>query len=312
MKIKLLNIGTLVNLAKNNISVRRSILLGLIVACGYTAPALAVPEQLVATTCWGVDTAVRHGQSFTADMSGDITQVNMRLQIEGDNGPAAGQLVLAIFDGPGFGGTQLHSQLVTPSYGVGSVTPIEAFSLTSNVPVVDGNVYTIGVGKTDGLDSGGFCGTEADLYSGGSAYFNLSAFPGADAAFQVIISENVNVVGVDIKPGSFPNSINLCSRGAVPVAILGSNTFDVFDVETESLRFAEAAVKVVGKKDPKSLCSYEDVNGDFIDDLLCHFVTTDIVGIDGESTSVTISGELIDETRFEGTDSVNIVKDSCN
>jgi hypothetical protein len=121
----------------------------------------------------------------------------------------------------------------------------------------------------------------------------------------------VKVVSIDIKPGSYPNSINLCSNGAVPIALLGSDTFNVNNVNTETLRFAEAAVKVVGKKDPHSLCSYSDINGDLIDDLVCHFVTADIAGIDGESTSATVNGEFIDGTPIEGTDNFNIVKDTC-
>lgn len=127
---------------------------------------------------------------------------------------------------------------------------------------------------------------------------------------------NVNIeVEVDIKPGSDPNSINLCSNGAVPIAILGSDTFDVFEVNTETLRFAEASVKVVGKKDPHTLCSYEDVNGDSFDDLVCHFVTSDIAALDGDSTFATVNGELFEEfggTAIQGTDNVNIVKDMCN
>jgi hypothetical protein len=119
-------------------------------------------------------------------------------------------------------------------------------------------------------------------------------------------------VAVDIKPGTNPNSINLCSNGAVPVAILGSATFAVVDVVTDSLRFAEAAVKVVGKKDPRTLCSYEDFNGDSFVDLICNYVTADLAAVDGESTSATVKGELVDGTSFEGTDSVNIVKYRCN
>ena len=34
------------------------------------------------------------------------------------------------------------------------------------------------------------------------------------------------IVAIDIKPGSYPNSINLKSNGKVPVAILSSPTFD--------------------------------------------------------------------------------------
>lgn len=119
-------------------------------------------------------------------------------------------------------------------------------------------------------------------------------------------------VDIDIKPGSDPNSINLCSNGVVPIAILGSDTFNVLEVNIENLRFAEAALKVVGVKDPHTLCKYEDVNDDSIDDLVCHFVTADIAGIDGESTLATVNGELLDGTPIEGNGSIKIVKDTCN
>lgn len=119
-------------------------------------------------------------------------------------------------------------------------------------------------------------------------------------------------VSVDIKPSSDPNSINLCSGGAVPVAILGSNTVSVEDVDTETLRFAELSVKVVGKKNPHELCSYEDVNGDSNDDLVCKYQMTDLAAMHGETTSAQVNGALLDGSPFTGTDSVNIVKDECN
>jgi len=136
--------------------------------------------------------------------------------------------------------------------------------------------------------------------------------PGFEVKHGFLATPIKLAVEIDIKPGSFPNSINLCSHGAVPIAILGSDAFDVNDIHKETLRFAEAAVKVVGKKDPHTLCSIEDANGDFINDLICQFVTTDIAAVDGESTSVTLNGELLNGTPIEGTDSVNIVKDTCN
>jgi hypothetical protein len=124
-------------------------------------------------------------------------------------------------------------------------------------------------------------------------------------------AEAATTVTIDVKPGSDPNSIDLCSKGAVPIAILGSDTFDVHDVNTVTLRFAGAGVKVVDEEDPHELCSYEDVNGDIIDDLVCHYVTADIAGIGGESTSATVNGALRDGTPIAGTDTINIVKDTC-
>jgi hypothetical protein len=118
-------------------------------------------------------------------------------------------------------------------------------------------------------------------------------------------------VTIDIKPGSDENSINLCSNGATPVAILGSDTFDVYDINTDTLRLADAQVKVVGKKD-KSLCSVEDVDADGYDDLVCHFNTTELGDmLDGTSTSATVKGETVDGTPIEGSDNITIVKEDC-
>lgn len=128
---------------------------------------------------------------------------------------------------------------------------------------------------------------------------------------SAMVTEYVLNVGVDIKPRSDPNSINLCSNGAVPIAILGSDSFNVFDTDTTTLKFADAGVKVVGKKD-KQLCSFEDVNVDGFSDLVCHFLTMDIAGISGETASASVSGVLLDGTKIQGMDSINIVKDTCD
>lgn len=189
------------------------------------------------------------------------------------------------------------STLVGPT-GLGGSTPDIAFDAAGNLYGLKG-----GGGGTNNLIS-------IDKSTGAGTVIGpigFSSVSGLDCFGDPTIS-----VGIDIKPGSDPNSINLCSNGAVPVAIFGSATLDVSNVNTETLRFAEASVKVVGKKDPHSLCSYEDVNGDSYVDVVCHFVTSDIAAIDGESTSATVNGELLDGTAIEGADSVNIVKDTCN
>ena len=122
-------------------------------------------------------------------------------------------------------------------------------------------------------------------------------------------------VDIDIKPGSFPNSINLSSGGATPVAILGSATFDVTLIDTSTLTLGTSGVKTVGKT-ARELCSVVDVSGDFssgpegapdsFDDLVCHFVTMGMAPEAGD-TQAKISGALNDATPIEGTDSVNIV-----
>lgn len=69
-------------------------------------------------------------------------------------------------------------------------------------------------------------------------------------------------VDIDIKPGSYPNSINLSSGGVTTAAVLGSADFDVNNINPETLMLGTAGLKTVGKKD-KVLCSIEDVSGDF-------------------------------------------------
>ncbi|MCL9783475.1 hypothetical protein M9194_18775 [Vibrio sp. S4M6] len=141
-----------------------------------------------------------------------------------------------------------------------------------------------------------------------------NVFPKTDGVFTTIANTCAAVgnlvVDIDIKPGSDPNSINLCSNGSVPVAILGSDSFDVYEIDTNTLSLADAGVKMVGKKD-KQLCSTEDVNGDGYNDLVCHYVTIDLASLDGTSTSAEVNGKLLDMTPFSGTDTVNIVKHEC-
>jgi hypothetical protein len=122
-------------------------------------------------------------------------------------------------------------------------------------------------------------------------------------------------VAIDVQPGSSPNSINLGSNGTTPVAILGSATLDVNTIDVETLTFGTAGVKTVGKT-ARYMCSIADVSGDFsaglagrpdgFPDLVCHFVTVNIVPEDG-GTTAKIMGDFLAGGSFEGTDSVQIV-----
>lgn len=156
------------------------------------APSPVAIEQTQSTTCWGIDKlpSLHHGQTFTATKTGALTRVDMALQLNEPDEfmPDAekGNLVIAIFEGSGFSGQELHRQQVLPIHGLGSVTPMEAFQLTKAVPVVEGGTYTIGLAKTGDVP-GGFCGTLADVYAGGSTYFNGSAYTGAEATFRAVI-----------------------------------------------------------------------------------------------------------------------------
>ena len=120
-------------------------------------------------------------------------------------------------------------------------------------------------------------------------------------------------VGVDIKPGSYPNCFNVNGHGVIPVAILGSETLDVTQIDISTLNFAGLVVRVKGNSSPQ--CSVEDVSGDFTnpegapdgyEDLICQFVDDPIAWLpDGGIASLT--GYLHDETAIEGSDEICIV-----
>jgi len=104
-------------------------------------------------------------------------------------------------------------------------------------------------------------------------------------------------ITIDIKPGSDPNSINLKSKGVVPVAVLTTDDFDASTVDPDTVEFAGA--------EPVRW-TMEDVDGDGDTDMLFHFKTQDL-NLDGDSIEAILTGKTTDGISIEGTDTVNII-----
>ena len=115
-------------------------------------------------------------------------------------------------------------------------------------------------------------------------------------------------VDIDIKPGSDPNSINLRSKGNIPVAILGSDTFDVTDVDVTTLKFGpDGASPAHDLTDPDVYAEHlQDVNDDGLTDLVSHYRTQE-TGIKAGDSEACLAGNTIDGTPIEGCDAVAIV-----
>jgi hypothetical protein len=130
-------------------------------------------------------------------------------------------------------------------------------------------------------------------------------------------------VPVDIKPGSCRNPLNVRSRGILPVAILGTEDFDVSQIDPTTVRLMGVAPlrwsmedvatpfePFVGKEDAFD-CTTDGPDG-FLD-LTLKFSTQEIVGAlgdvsDGGVLVLELHGELFDGTSFEGEDVVVILK----
>jgi len=106
-------------------------------------------------------------------------------------------------------------------------------------------------------------------------------------------------IAIDIKPGSFPNSINPGNNGVIPVAILTTAAFDAATVDPATVRFGAE-----GTETSPQHSSLQDVNGDGRADLVLQFPTQN-TGIVCGTTSAKLTGRTIGGFDLSGTDSVN-------
>ncbi|MCH7752719.1 MAG: hypothetical protein IH898_11265, partial [Planctomycetes bacterium] len=164
--------------------------------------------------------------------------------------------------------------------------------------------------------SGIFDVSEQVGYEPGSVFLSSSQGGGLSGAqLAVLISPTAAVLPeaalVDIKPGGSANPVNLKSKGVLPVAILGTDEFDVTEVDFDSLLFGDPLLIDNGGTAVSPLRSgLEDVNGDGLLDLTLKFSTRDLVefgALGFDTVEGLLTGELLDGTPFEGLDSIRIV-----
>jgi len=172
---------------------------------------------------------------------------------------------------------------------------------------------------------------------GSWAHINTSIHEGDEspnlrAAWAMLTLEKVvptveMSVFMDIKPGSCPNPLNLKAKGVLPVAILGTEDFDVMTVDPATVRltregYEETGVfplrwawEDVGTPFEGELCDCHDLNGDGYMDLTLKFDTQELVQVleldtlAGEKIPLILMGNLKEEeggTPIKGQDCVRI------
>ena len=139
-----------------------------------------------------------------------------------------------------------------------------------------------------------------------------AGFPAGDSRLNLYDFSSVAItlppipVEIDIKPGSWPNAINLGSNGVIPVAILTTETFDATSVDPSTVQLEGLGVAVRGKSE-KLLANEEDVDEDSDIDLVLKIETENLEPGAWQSGPVVLTGETNDGQAIEGWDEIIIV-----
>ena len=207
-----------------------------------------------------------------------------------------------------------------------SVQPMPTARWTHSVAGSGGLLYAIGGNGADGIAS-----AIVEIYdpasnswslgpsmpsprlelaaaTSGNTVYALAGLDNNNNNTLLTVNEALTVfltVVIDIKPDSFPNSINLDSAGSVPVAILSSASFDATQVDPDSVTLAGARVRLVARGS-RYQCGTSDVNGDGRLDLLCHVETAQFMLQSGDAIAQ-LQARTFDGREIRGEDSISIV-----
>ncbi len=225
------------------------------------------------------------------------------------------------------------------------------FTATSGLSIVDfdpqGNILSLagrgvidpGAGFVDCNSNG--IPDDCDVDDGTSADCNENGIPDecdiASGTSQDVngdgIPDECLVVGnLDIKPGSCPNSYNRNSHGVLPVALVGTDTFDPMDVDLSTVLLTRAdgvggsVAPHEGPPGPHSefedvaepfdgeLCDCHELEGDGLTDLSMKFKTDDVVAAlqlndlpAGDLVRFALTGNFFDGTPFSADDCIRLV-----
>lgn len=285
---------------------------------GWTTFRSSAPVAYGVTTSWRgvsdadgdgiadlIDTSDQYSNDFrdAVDAYGTITnRGNQVLTVTDEMDPAGVRITADPAGGPLPATVSVCGGMATLSFDAGDEVVVTCSSV--EIIVITGTVETTFV-AADGTPA------TTSLDQGNSLIFDPTTFtitaPSTNPDPVIVLIQGVEVfleagkskkiIEIDIKPGSYPNSINLKSKGVIPVAVLTNDYFDASTVNPDTVLFADAV---------PVRWTMEDVDRDGDDDMLLHFITRDL-SLNENSTEATLTGDTTDDFDIMGTGTVNIV-----
>ncbi len=128
---------------------------------------------------------------------------------------------------------------------------------------------------------------------------------GSDGLSHAVRLDPTTLLFIDIRPGDNANKINLKSKGKLTVAILATPAFNAFtQIDQVSLTFGRS-----GDEPSLAFCDFtpEDVNGDGLPDLVCHFYT-EATGFHSGNTQGVMKGKSKSGVLMAGSDAIRIAR----
>jgi len=193
---------------------------------------------------------------------------------------------------------QGNPQLPDPSNGVTTLVILTPRAQTFNSHIFGSPEYSIDFSAYD-MDGNTNVQQFENIPNGGIQNFEINYSP-TDIT-QLTVTQ---IVDIDIKPGSNPNSINLKSNGLIPVAILTSEDFDATTIDPQSIKFGP---NEIGEAHQTGHLEDTDADGDI--DMVLHFKTQK-TGILAGDVEVCLEGMTFTGIPFLGCDTVRIVGNS--
>jgi hypothetical protein len=246
-------------------------------------------------------------QTFTPDLSA-IDAVEVVLWQVTSYGEAS--VRLSLFEGAGIYGTLLGSS--DPQTIAATEPQVYHFDFASTLALTPGGTYTLSLTSVDPTPVPFKWGvTIWNAYAGGSAVNNHGDELIPPDYFDFTFTEGLHgavPVEIDIKPGSDPNSINLQSKGLLPVAIFSTIDFNALLIDEATILLGDPSIAGLPASPSRSVV--EDTDGDGYDDLLLFFdvSTLNLLGsLDALSEVAYLTGETVDGVSIEGLDSVRMV-----